>query len=35
MVERAPLNRQQFANISGVGERKLDLYADDFLSVRF
>lgn len=33
MVERAPLNRQQFANISGVGERKLDLYADDFLSV--
>ena len=33
MVDRAPLNHQQFANISGVGERKLDLYADDFLSV--
>lgn len=33
MVERAPLNHQQFAQISGVGERKLDLYADDFLAV--
>ena len=33
MVERAPLNHQQFAQISGVGERKLDLYADDFLEI--
>lgn len=33
MVERAPLNHQQFANISGVGERKLALYADEFISV--
>ena len=33
MVERAPLNHQQFAQISGVGERKLELYADKFISV--
>ena len=33
MVERAPLNHQQFAQISGVGERKLELYADEFLNV--
>ncbi|MCK5354863.1 MAG: DNA helicase RecQ [Methyloprofundus sp.] len=33
MVERSPLNHQQFAQISGVGERKLALYADEFLGV--
>ncbi len=33
MVETVPKNEQQFAQISGVGERKLELYADDFLSV--
>lgn len=33
MVERAPLNHQQFAQILGVGERKLELYANDFLAV--
>jgi ATP-dependent DNA helicase RecQ len=33
MVAAVPKNTQQFAQISGVGERKLELYADDFLSV--
>jgi len=33
MVKRAPLNHQQFARISGVGERKLELYADDFITL--
>lgn len=33
MVERTPVNHQQFALISGVGERKLELYADEFLKV--
>jgi len=33
MVERAPLNYQQFSQISGVGERKLELYADEFLAI--
>ncbi len=33
MVERAPVNHQQFAQISGVGERKLVLYADDFIKI--
>jgi ATP-dependent DNA helicase RecQ len=33
MLEHRPDNRQQFAQLSGVGERKLELYADDFLGV--
>lgn len=33
MVERTPLNHQQFELISGVGERKLELYADEFLKI--
>ncbi|OQK17790.1 ATP-dependent DNA helicase RecQ [Methyloprofundus sedimenti] len=33
MVERVPLNHQQFAQISGVGAKKLELYADEFLSI--
>ncbi|NOR80522.1 MAG: DNA helicase RecQ, partial [Methyloprofundus sp.] len=33
MVERVPLNHQQFALISGVGDVKLEKYADEFLSV--
>ena len=33
MMEEMPTNQQQFAQLSGVGERKLELYADDFLEV--
>ncbi len=33
MLERQPQNRQQFSRISGVGEHKLEAYADEFLSV--
>jgi len=33
MVERQPKNREQFSRISGVGESKLEKYADDFLAV--
>jgi len=33
MVERQPQNRDQFSRISGVGESKLEKYADDFLAV--
>ncbi|MGD2054160.1 MAG: DNA helicase RecQ [Gammaproteobacteria bacterium] len=33
MVERQPQNREQFSAISGVGESKLEKYADDFLAV--
>jgi ATP-dependent DNA helicase RecQ len=33
MVQTVPANHQQFAQISGVGEKKLDLYADEFLAV--
>lgn len=33
MLERKPLNHRQLAQISGVGERKLDLYGDEFLAV--
>ncbi len=33
MLEHRPENRQQFALLSGVGERKLELYAEDFLGV--
>jgi len=33
MMEEIPTSLQQFAQISGVGERKLELYADDFLEV--
>lgn len=33
MVERQPETLAQFANISGVGERKLDAYGEDFLAV--
>ena len=33
MVERQPQNREQFSRITGVGESKLDKYADEFLAV--
>ena len=33
MLEAKPKNRQQMARISGVGARKLELYADAFLAV--
>jgi len=33
MLERQPLNREQFSRISGVGESKLEKYADAFLAV--
>ena len=33
MVEAKPSNRQQMALLIGVGERKLTLYADQFLAV--
>ncbi|MEQ1619843.1 MAG: DNA helicase RecQ [Methylococcales bacterium] len=33
MLEARPASRQQMAMLSGIGERKLELYADDFLAV--
>lgn len=33
MLEARPRNHQQLACISGIGERKLELYGDDFLAV--
>lgn len=33
MMQRQPENREQFARISGVGEKKLENYADAFLAV--
>ncbi len=33
MLERQPENREQFARISGVGDKKLEKYADAFLQV--
>ena len=33
MVERQPQTREQLSRISGVGESKLEKYADDFLAV--
>jgi ATP-dependent DNA helicase RecQ len=33
MLEAKPTNRQQMSLLSGVGERKLELYADEFLAV--
>lgn len=33
MMELRPRNHQQLAQISGIGERKLDLYGDEFLAV--
>jgi ATP-dependent DNA helicase RecQ len=33
MVENRPVNHRQFRQISGVGERKLELYGDEFLAV--
>ncbi len=33
MVESRPKNRRQLATISGVGQRKLELYGDEFLEV--
>ena len=33
MLEHRPHNRQQFAQLSGVGERKLEQYADEFIGV--
>ncbi len=32
MAQQQPLNRAQFANISGVGSRKLSQYGDEFLA---
>jgi ATP-dependent DNA helicase RecQ len=33
MTEKQPQNRQQLAQISGVGERKLEAYGEDFLQL--
>ena len=33
MVQTVPANHQQFEQISGVGAKKLELYADEFLAV--
>lgn len=33
MIERQPMNRQQFSQLSGVGQSKLEKYADEFLIV--
>lgn len=33
MLEAKPKNRQQMSLLSGIGQRKLELYADDFLAV--
>ena len=33
MMERQPANHEQFLKLNGVGESKLEKYADDFLSV--
>ena len=33
MLESKPTNRQQMGLLSGIGERKLALYADEFLAV--
>jgi ATP-dependent DNA helicase RecQ len=33
MLEAKPSNRQQMSLLSGVGEHKLELYADDFIAV--
>ncbi|MCK9637979.1 MAG: DNA helicase RecQ [Methylobacter tundripaludum] len=33
MLEAKPTNRQQMSQLSGIGERKLELYADEFLAV--
>ncbi len=33
MLENQPQDHQQMSRISGVGERKLELYADEFLAV--
>ena len=33
MLEAKPVNRQQMSMLSGIGERKLELYADEFLAV--
>ena len=33
MIERQPQNHEQFSKIAGVGEKKLDAYADQFLKV--
>lgn len=33
MLDRQPKTREQFATLSGVGEKKLEAYADEFLKV--
>ncbi len=33
MVERQPQTRQQFAKITGVGEKKLNAYGDNFIAI--
>lgn len=33
MVERQPESLAQMANISGIGERKLEAYGEDFLAI--
>jgi len=33
MIDRLPQNHQQFLQISGVGEKKLEAYADEFIKI--
>ena len=33
MIETQPMNHDQFGRITGVGEKKLDAYADEFIAV--
>jgi ATP-dependent DNA helicase RecQ len=33
MIERQPQTREQFSKITGVGEKKLEAYADDFIKI--
>ncbi|MEI6065188.1 MAG: DNA helicase RecQ, partial [Pseudanabaena sp. ELA748] len=33
MAEQQPTTRKEFANLSGVGEKKLEQYADDFIGL--
>ncbi|GAB4268114.1 MAG: DNA helicase RecQ [Methylomicrobium sp.] len=33
MVEQRPMNHRELRRISGIGERKLELYGDEFLSI--
>ena len=33
MLERRPSSREEFLSLSGVGEKKLERYGDEFLAV--